>query len=549
MKTAKKLLAFLLAAALMLAVLPAAFADEGGTTSGTYTLTIKSQNDGVFSNKRTFAIYQIFFGDVSSKNSNLVLANVVYGGGLKDSSEISVDNSVYTVTVGGTVQEGLLESWKKYNNADPIVDRITLADSSSYTLDASADGDTYFIDSDDDGYGYFEITLPAGYYMVVETTNADFGDRTASSSMINVVGDQTMKLKDSAVTFEKKVMDVNDTTGMSSDWQDSADYDVGDDVPFKLTATLPSNYDLYDTYELVFHDQMCEGLTFNKNSVDVYVVNVENQKEITTDLVLGSGYTLEENVDHGDDGKCTFEVKFSNLKDVDNVNSASKIVVRFNATLNDKAVIGSKGNENKAKISFSNNFNVKDSKGSTPWDTVIVFTYKVIVTKTDAEQKPLEGASFKLSKKIYNDDDSSEKWVDVATIKSGDATSAEEGGKKNIFTFNHLDDGDYKLEEVETPEGYNTIDPIYFTIAAEHGAEGNPPALTSLSGNKTTGTATTIEFTSDKTAGSLSTTIVNKAGNTLPSTGGMGTTIFYIFGTILVLGAGILLIAKKRVAR
>ncbi|MGM9538975.1 MAG: SpaA isopeptide-forming pilin-related protein, partial [Candidatus Onthomonas sp.] len=111
------------------------------------------------------------------------------------------------------------------------------------------------------------------------------------------------------------------------------------------------------------------------------------------------------------------------------------------------------------------------------------------------------------------------------------------------FTFSGLDDGDYRLTETTTPAGYNTIEDIYFTITAEHEIESDNPALTSLSGNVTTGE---ITFTSSTTEGSLSTNVVNKAGSTLPETGGMGTTIFYVLGGILVVGAVVLLVTKKR---
>ena len=146
----------------------------------------------------------------------------------------------------------------------------------------------------------------------------------------------------------------------------------------------------------------------------------------------------------------------------------------------------------------------------------------------------MEGAGFTLYKKVPDTSkDEGYRWDAVGDEITGVTT----------FTFSGLDDGDYKLSEITTPNGYNTIDDVEFTVTAEHDVESDSPALTKLSGDATTGS---LEFTSSTSAGSLTTDVVNKKGSVLPSTGGMGTTILYVVGTILVLAAGILLVTKKR---
>lgn len=135
---------------------------------------------------------------------------------------------------------------------------------------------------------------------------------------------------------------------------------------------------------------------------------------------------------------------------------------------------------------------------------------------------------FTLYKKVNGE------WTTVKTISAGDTTT---------FTFSGLDDGDYKLSETTTPNGYNTISDVEFTVTADHDIESDSPALNSLSGVVTTGELT---FTPSITDDSLTTDVVNKKGSVLPSTGGMGTTILYVVGTVLVLAAGILLVTKKR---
>ena len=213
--------------------------------------------------------------------------------------------------------------------------------------------------------------------------------------------------------------------------------------------------------------------------------------------------------------------------------------MEYTSELNANAVLGKEGNVNKAQLEFSNNPNKeqtgKPDTGKTPWDNVIVFTYQVVVDKyaNSVDGEKLTGAEFTLEKVLENGGKET-----IRVIKSEDGTS---------FTFKGLDDGDYILTETKTPDEYNTIDPITFTVTAEHeitweGEERNT-RLTSLTGNQADGK---ITFTSDKDKGELSTKVVNKKGSTLPTTGGIGTTIFYVVGVILMLGAGVLLVTKKR---
>lgn len=167
--------------------------------------------------------------------------------------------------------------------------------------------------------------------------------------------------------------------------------------------------------------------------------------------------------------------------------------------------------------------------GKTPKDTVKVFTYQTIINKVDQDGKALSGAEFTLVKK---NKDGSTKNVDV--VKNAEGKS---------FTFKGLDAGNYVLEETKTPDGYNTIKAIEFTIDADYDKEADDPQLTKLSGDVNSGVA---KFDANKADSSLKADIVNRKGSLLPSTGGMGTTILYVVGSILVLVAAILLITKKR---
>ena len=183
-------------------------------------------------------------------------------------------------------------------------------------------------------------------------------------------------------------------------------------------------------------------------------------------------------------------------------------------------------------MEFSNNPNNEQGgeTGKTPDDKVIVFTYKTIINKVDPDGQPLKGAEFKLEKKV------GEEWVEKAVVKNDAGTT---------FTFKGLDDGVYRLTETVTPEGYNTMNPnpLEFTISATHEETAVEPKLLTLSGNPKSGDVT---FDSSLENGTLTTNIVNKSGSSLPETGGMGTTVLYAAGTLMILAAAAFLVMKKK---
>ena len=494
----KKLMAALLAVAMVCAMAIPAFADGSSSTS---TAPVTRCTITAPATTHIYEIYQIFTGDYDASNPSM-LSNIKWG-------------TNGTGTTGEAVGKAVLDELS--NVASDASDSDKLA-----VIEKYVDLSTTPVGTVTNG-NYVEVV--GGYYLIKDKDGSLSGSEPYTTYIVSVVGNVTIKPKSNDVPkFDKKLKDTNDSTGITTGWQDSADYDIGDYIPFRLQGTVPADYASYSTYYYAFHDVEEAGLTFDPDSVKVYAGD-----EVTgTEIAVGK-YTVVTNPTDG----CTFEIVFNDLKTVPGVAPDSTITVTYKSQLNGNAVLGEQGNVNKAKLEYSNNPHGTGT-GTTPWDNVIVFTYKVVVNKVDQENQPLEGAEFTLTKKLADGS------VDVKTMKI-DTTD------KALFTLSGLDDGEYTLTETVTPANYNTIDPITFTVTAEHTiaweAESRDSILTSLSGNKVSGE---ITFTVNKADGSLTTNVVNKIGTTLPGTGGIGTTIFYVIGGGLMAAAAILLITKKR---
>ena len=491
MKHTKKLASLLLALVMVFALATTAFAAEDTTISAPEGST------------RTYEVYQIFTGDLHEG----VLSNIKWG-----------KNGTGTGTGGTAVDQTTLDALAAVNGKS---DTEKLTEIQKYVkLDSEKFGTVSNGNS---------LTVPTGYYLIKDNGPVNDGE-AYSLYVVQVVGPTTISPKVGTTTSDKKVKDTNDSAANSTtDWQDSADYDIGDAVPFKLSATIAQDYANYTHgYKLTFHDKEDAGLSFNKDSVKVYVDGT----------LITTGYeVVTESLTDG----CTFEVRFANLKEINSVHAGSIISVEYTSTLNDQAVIGSTGNKNTSHVTYTNNPNDKQAgeNGKTPDDVVIVFTYKTIVNKVtknpnydpkvegSEEYIPLKGAGFTLHKK-----NASGTYEAVGSeLKGEDMTT---------FTWSGLDDGDYKLVETTTPSGYNTIPDIEFTITATHDVSSDNPTLISLSGGD--------KFTGVGSTGVVSANIENQSGAQLPSTGGIGTTIFYVLGSVLVIGAAVLLVTKKRMS-
>lgn len=509
MKRLRKLAGILLAFAVCLGMLVTA-APAKATETETTAATTGSDNSLTINNTgntaHTFELYQIFTGDLHEDSDKTIeLSNIKWGNGVSEAGKTALGDAAAKA--------------KTITDATAFANEVKGYLTSATTSESVAAGSSYKFDH-----------LAAGYYLVKDADGSQKGTEGAYTSyIVQVIGSVTQDTKLDVPTVVKKVQDKNDSTGDTTGWQDSADYDIGDAVPYQITGSMPSNIDKYTTYQYVFTDTMSKGLTYTENTAKIKIGDTD---------VTGS---FNEKVTSNDDGSTTVTWSCNNLKGISGVtlDANTKVVVSYNCTLNENAEIGAAGNPNTVNLTFSNNPNQggEGETGKTPDDKNIVFTYKVVVNKVDQNNKALAGAEFTLSK--VKADNTSE------TVKTFTLTGNAE---KDATTFiaSGLDDGTYVLKETKTPAGYNTIADQYFTITADHDTESADPQLTKLSGDKLTGSAqATITFTPNTKDGSLTTDVVNEKGSNLPSTGGAGTRALYTAGVIL-LAAGLILIVIRR---
>ena len=500
MKKFKKIASLLLVLVMVVSMTASVFAE--GTT--TYTITAPD-------NGHTYEVYQIFTGDLHQG----VLSNVKWG---KNGTE----------TEGETVSETILNELQSATGSDS--EKLTVI--------------SRYVNLNNDAFGQVSssnaLQVSAGYYLIKDIDNSQNGkDDAYTTYIVQVAGDVTISPKSAKPTVDKQVHDetADAEAGATDGWGESADHAINESFQFKLIANLPADtaFNAYKKYKVVFTDTMSTGVTFESIAsvtVDGVTLTADQYTATATAGQAGGSWTLT----------------ITDIKSISDVNltDGANIVVIYNAHLNEKAQVnhesGNTTNQNKVYLEYSNNPNVggEGELGKTPEDIVWVFTYEVDNTKVDAtdsaNKKPLAGAGFRLYDSIGTNEIGliyDETLSAYRPVRDGETaeemTSADSTG---VFNIKGLDAGTYVLKETTVPAGYNKCADVTVVINATHvEAEGGAYATTTLSSDS-----------------NVTNTIENKQGSTLPETGGMGTTIFYVAGSILVLAAAILLITRKRMS-
>ena len=520
----------------VLAVSASAAAVTSFAEDTTYTITMQSTTG------HTYNAFQIFKGDVTKNGENKVLTNIDWGENVNSDALVDALKSDSALGTAFTTAIGTETNAKKI--AEKVAKQIATYEKDSAEIKAIAQ----IIGKNTKGTGKATNggSFAGGYYLIEDVTeNLPFDEDamtsdTISSFLLEVVGNSTPSAKDSTVESHKTVTETDDTAPTTTPGQKFADYDIGDEIPYELTFTLPSNFTDYVNYPITFTDDMCAGLSWD-GVAEIYYGDNEDIGSVTFSSTNSTKYA----------GGKTWTLTTDDLRKASyGLENGETIKVVYNATLNDKAAINNKGNENTYNVKFYSDPNNSTTPtpptnpdeptppgpptGETPKDTTVVFTYELVFNKTDGKD-PLKGADFELEKKIGGT------WTKVTAIHTG--TGAKNPTKSAVtadttqFTFSGLDAGEYRLTETKVPTGYNSIDPIEFTVTRT--AEGN--MVTNLA---STGLEMTPTF--NATDAKLEAEIINSEGIELPGTGGIGTTIFYIVGSLMVGGALVLFVVRKR---
>lgn len=513
-------------------------------------------------NGHAYTAYQILSG--TQATSGGALGDAEWGTGINDAAflkALKADTTIGKYFANVTDAKGFAEALSNTDNfpADGantrLVAKIAMKNTKGTGTALAAGGSTQ---------------LDKGYYLIVDSTTD--GQTVYNPAVLAITSDIEIKDKTDVPTLEKKVQenkkDATGDTAYGSKFNDVADYNIGDDVPFHLIGSVP-DMSQYETYTYKFTDTFDKGFdAVDTSNVKVYLSNDKKLdlegESVDTDITsYFSGtngsiqYTPATEAQGETAGtKATLTVSTKDLKKAATYSKEQPqyVIVSYTAKLNANAKIGLPGNVNEAYLTYSNKPDQSGQgenqpTGNTPENKVIVFTYGLDVTKVDSKntKTKLKDAEFKLK-------NSDGKWATITDGKvtgwadtelQGSVLKSDESGK---FKVEGLDDGEYTLKETKAPAGYNLpADGFSVTLTA---TTANNQAWDGTATNALTNLAVKVgqtDGTGDVTTGLGAITIKNTQGSSLPSTGGMGTVLLYVAGiAVFVLAGATLVMALRR---
>ena len=562
----KKVITMVLVLAMILSLAVPTFAATD------YTLTINNTVDG-----HTYEAYQIFTGDLVTKDGRDVLSNIVWGSAVADPAGL----------LAAINADAKLSALHGAADAAALAVKLSAVTSDSDTIDQFAEVVAPFLTvvagtSTDVGDCYEITGLAAGYYLVKDQDDTlDNKNDVYTKYIIRVLKDQSVTPKGDVPSVDKEINDTVDGT-----FNEVEDFDISDTAYYKWTATLPSNLKSYEKYIYQFTDNLPKGLKFTRFE-QIYIEGHDGNRVHTfydvTDadpandtLPAGISTNLVENADM----TSVLTLDFADLLTLyPSILPTHKLIVKYSCMVTrDALFVNAMTNTVSAKFSNNPNGSGDGDLGETPDDVAHAFTFKINVDKYDADNTAtkLEGAEFVLYYERTVDDNTVSYYAQVVTEEmvyvvdgDGNVTSTLKPEAERMLNgtpvdgddigvvygwtevrsnasvldtdaagqlaVRGLDEGIYYLQETKAPAGYNLMEtPVQIKIVPKYTVAGNTASVE-------------VSYEVDSIAQASDTVGVrNSSGSTLPVTGGIGTTLFYVFGSVMVLAAVVLLITKKR---
>ncbi len=616
MKRIKKLASLLLAAIMVLAMsVPAMAAEQklpSSDPNNVFTITVKNTSDTLSMEGNVYSAYKLFDVTYSSDNSYAYQMTDAF----KD----------FTYTVGDETYQG-----------ESLIEYLATLENNASALNAFSKAAGEYITSQSisaagtaTGTAANTVTIgvaDAGYYLVTASATAE-GNETVEALCALTTTDPAaqVNLKADAPTIDKKIDAATDTDpDNGNDLVVANNASVGDAVPFVITSQVPVMTG-YEKYFFVVTDTLSEGLTFNDDVVITIGGNlIENVADVATNYeiimykTVGTDGSLSEVTTNANEARA-FEIVFKDFiqfKDnpdtplVTEGREGQEIKITYTATLNEKAQLGTVGNKNSVKLTYSTNPNTtgngdpenpdkpgpNDPKGETPDKDTYTYATGIKLTKYDDSdpRQTLTGAKFTITgdrnnfyivnETIFKEDAAGTYYllksgeysetaptadtlhlydaesvnaaktyskIETVTKETKDTTPISAEGYVNengILTFKGLSEGTYTIKEVVAPDGFNILkDDIIITITCTEPTDLTGSTECTWAVTKKVGENGTEETLIADNDNLFAFDVENKRGSLLPSTGGIGTTIFYVVGGILVVAAGILLVTKKRMS-
>lgn len=536
-----------------------------------FSLTSFAASD---SRTHIYELYQIFTGTASNEG---ILSDVQWGINGKKPTSGEPDNgdvssavlSELKAVVSGTDSEKLA-----------VIKKYVDFDSTPYR------GENEQPVKNDTGNGYKYSGVTPGYYLIKDKNGTQTGENGIYTLYVVEVSGSTLTFepKGNVPTVDKKINDNGQTSSNSAS--------IGEDVNYEITGSVSSRIADYATYYYKFTDTLSNGLTYKADSLKVYLKNGDREDDVTKYFYVNAS-------NYSEITGTTITVTIKDLKALNNasytVDSTSKVLVKYTATLNEKALVKDP-NINEVYVTYSNDPNNSGTPTQTPpeenppaepttdnpvGETVKskteTYTTALVITKTNVGNEKLQGAVFTLTgngvkqvlvtelafkedasgnyyklkegtyttvaptpdtKDNYQNPDTKYVKTTSVTLKGESQNETNVKGEvdeNGVVIFTGLGEGDYTLTETKAPIGYNRMDPINFNIRFDRDLKTFISSYGAIAYNELDG--------------KMHSTIINYPGSSLPHTGGIGTTIFYVIGSVLVIGTTVLLIAKKRMNR